>query len=113
MPEPMGPTILSSLLPAKRIASGLNYGRKIITQAGQSAAQNSVKVRRGIRAAKGAAKGAVERIDRVNQRAAAALSGLDTSKPAAALRGVVALGKEVIKGKERRESRKRNQKNKK
>ena len=109
MPEPMGPTILSSLLPAKRIASGLNYGRKIITQAGQSAAQNSVKVRRGIRAAKGAA----ERIDRVNQRTAAALSGLDTSKPAAALKGVVGLGKEVIKEKERRESRKRNQKNKK
>ena len=104
----MGPTPLSSLLPARRIASGLNYGRKIITQA-RSAAKNSVKVRRGIRAAKGAA----ERIDRVNQRTAAALSGLDTSKPAAALKGVVGLGKEVIKEKERRESRKRNQKNKK
>lgn len=109
MPEPMGPTPLSGLLPARRLASGLNYGRKIITQAGQSAVNNSVKVRRGIRAA----KKVVDRVDRVNQRTAAALSGLDTSKPAAALRGVVALGKEVIKAKERRESRKRNQKNKK
>ena len=99
MPEPMGPTPLSGLLPARRAASLLNYGRTLINPASRTAI-------------KGGIKGAIKKADNINQRTASALSGLDSSKPAAALRGTVALGKEAMKAKEqRRESRKRNQKN--
>ena len=98
MPEPMGPTPLSGLLPARRVASLINYGRKLISPASQATVRSTVK-------------GAIKEANRINQRAATALSGRDPSKAAAGIRGTVALGKEAIKAKEQRQSKKRNQKN--